>query len=241
MKNFPTVFVDPESGLAVLLEVNGQNLQSSNKKLRLAYGDAQLTVLPLEALESGSKVFSGKGAVGRAQLSACADTCAFRSKSIGGALGGCYVNYLGDKAAKAMRGAASGESVSLRRGALVRATVWGDVSRLSQVGQDYVKSIIDHTGNHLMYISDIASTPMFYGQALASCQSAAQVLQAILSGWRVYAGTVEAWQALKDLGASPVYKCPVKGDGRDRFGCAQCPIKCNGQRHVVAYTVHTNV
>lgn len=240
MRQFKTVYHDVHSANIVLLEVNGENLNSSNRKLRLNYGDAQLTILPALALDLGRDLFKGKGSLEIAQARSCADSCAFRvkDKDHPERIGGCYVSHLGGKADKAKRAVEEGNpNLYLKKTALVRATVWGDIGRLSSYGQEYIKDIITYVDRRLVYISDTHTATMFHGLAQMSCQSKAQVLSALLSGWKVYAGTHEAAQALRELNVSPVYRCPVKGDGRDRFGCAQCPIKCDGQRHVIAHSV----
>lgn len=240
MKEYPTIYPDLASGNVILLEVNGQNLNSSNRKLRLHFGDAQLTILPLETLQAGRQVFKGKGSLGNAQAISCAQSCAFRikDKEHPERLGGCYVNHLGTKADKAMKAHQAGNpTLYLNKTAMLRATVWGDLGRLSTTAQEYVKEMCEYTGRHLMYISDTNTAGTFYGMAQQSCQTREQVLSALLSGWKVYAGTREAALALRELNASPVYRCPVKGDGLDQFGCAQCPIACNGKRHVIAHSV----
>lgn len=240
MREFKTVYVDEYTANLVLLEVHGQNLNSSNRKLRLNYGDAQLTILPTVALDLGRDLFKGRGSLGLAQIRSCAHNCAFRvkDKEHPNRVGGCYVSHLGDKADKAKRAIEEGNpTLYLNKSALVRATVWGDIGRLSKAAQEYVKDMITYVDRRLVYISDTHNATMFHGLAQMSCQSKAQVLSALLSGWKVYAGTLEAAQALRELNASPVYRCPVKGNGLDKFGCAQCPIRCDGQRHVIAHSV----
>lgn len=227
----------------LLVEVAGQNLDSSNKKLRLHHGDVQLSFLPRAARQLGRRVFS-KGQLASAQESACASRCVFRVKdpSHPHRVGKCYVTRLWSKADKVKRfyeGDAPRTLVISSR-ALVRCSVWGDLGAAPKGAQEWVKRLLDFTAERLVYVSDFERVDWLREYGLASVQTPEHVYEALNLGLKCYAGTQEAWVTLKALGET-AYKCPVKGDGRDRFGCAQCPIKCNGLRHVVAHTVHTNV
>lgn len=223
--------------LCVLLEVVGENLSpKSNKKLSLERGDFQVTILPTQVIQADTAVFSGSGSVIRAQRVACGVNCDFRSKSNGGRFGGCYVNYLSDKEKKAFDAYQSGDTVKISPSVFGRFTVWGDTGRLSYKGQAFLSELCDYTKSHTAYISDFLQAPLFRERALASSQTESHVKSALATGWRVYAGTVEARNALLECYEGHVFYCPIKGDGGDPYGCKQCG-KCDGSRHVVAHSV----
>lgn len=226
----------------ILVEVNGQNLNASNKKLRLGFGDVQLTILPRHVRSEGRAIFH-KGQLARAQAGACGERCVFRVKDpdYPHRLGKCYVNRIWSAADKVKRFYEADEPrlLTIYSNALVRCSVWGDLGALPPQAQQWVKRLLDHTSGRLVYVSDFERVAWLKGYGLASVQTDNHVHEALSLGLKCYAGSLEAWQALRDSN-EVVYKCPVKGDGLDKFGCSTCPIKCNGERHVVAYTVHTN-
>lgn len=221
-----TVFDD----LLVLVEQVGFNLTSTNKKLRLQSGDVQISILP--ALNLTFNTFKGAGSLRGSQSLACAKRCEFK---VGASLGGCYVNHLNSKSNKVKRDA--GLQLEISPSSFVRSTVWGDVGRLNFEGQEFILTLLKHTQKGSAYISDFAEClPQFRHYAQASCQTASHVKLALALGWSVYAGTLEARWALESMTPSPVYKCPVKGNGLDKFGCRTCRIGCNGKRNVVAHS-----
>lgn len=216
--------------LTVLVEKQGVNINATNRKLRLEHGDIQITILPASPLHNP---FVGKGSVSLAQKTACAHRCEFKA---GSSLGGCYVQHLKHKATKAQR--YQDLWLTIEPSNFVRATVWGDIGRLNLEGQEHILTILRATEKRTAYISDFAEClPEFKYYAMASCQTSNHVALAKMLGWSIYAGTKEARDALAGY-PEPKYNCPVKGDGKDRFGCRRCRIGCNGHRDVIAYTVH---
>ena len=223
--------------LCVMVEVVGQNLAPrSNKKLDMRGGDFQVTILPVECLERD--VFVGRGAVVKQQLTACGHQCEFKSKQHGTVYGGCYVNYLHDKEVKARKAHQCGDVVKVSSDSFGRFTTWGDIGRLNYKAQSFLAELTDMTRNHTTYISDFHTAPLFRETALASVQTREHVSKALLWGWKTYTGTPEARDALLEQiePNEKIFYCPVKGDGLDPYGCRQCH-KCDGSRHVVAYTV----
>jgi hypothetical protein len=231
------------AGYCLLLEVDGVNLASSNQKLRLyrrQERDAiQMTILPLDALSVDPDLFKGRGALTRAQDRVCADNCEFRG---GRAYGGCYVHHLGSKARKAyaMLQADSIPTVNLHHSYIVRATVWGDLGKAYAMDSrvmSFIKPLLERASRRLAYVSDFEAVPHLRGLALASCQTADHVDRAISLGWKVYASTYEAKQALRALSRDhgPLYKCPASGKRNSRYECSTCSIVCDGQKHVLSY------
>ena len=236
----PEVLDFGEDTPLILVEVSGQNLNSTNRKLRLVNGDVQLTFLPRSAKNTP---FKGKGALKIAQGSACAHNCLFRVKAGSDnpeMLGGCYVNHLKEKFVKVRKFYERDypRQVTIRSTAMVRCSIWGDLGRLNKDAQSFVLRLLKFCESRTVYVSDWHNVEGLQGLGLASCQSPVQVEQALDEGLKVYAGTKAAWQALRERN-QVVYKCPVKGDGSDPFGCRTCPIKCDGARNVVAWSVHS--
>lgn len=216
--------------LLVLVEKAGVNLTSTNRKLRLEGGDIQISILP--SLNLTYTTFKGEGSMRGSQSLACGHRCEFR---VGMELGGCYVNHLNSKSNKVKRD--KGLQLEISPSSFVRATVWGDIGRLNFQGQHFILSILSHVKHRTAYISDFAEClPEFREFAQASCQTSSHVKLALALGWSVYVGTLEAKRALESMSIAPVYKCPVKGNGQDKFGCRTCKIGCNGKRNVVAHS-----
>ena len=221
--------VNTFNDLIVYIEKAGVNLDSTNRKLRLQRGDIQISIFPNQEINP----FKGAGSLQAAQQKACSHRCEFK---VGASLGGCYVNHLSSKFRKLARDSAL--EIEVESDCFVRATVWGDIGRLNLEGQEFILSLLKRASKRTAYISDFAEClPEFRDYAQASCQTAHHVTLAKLLGWSVYAGTQEASQALRGY-LAPKYKCPVKGNGEDKFGCRTCPIKCDGRRDVVAHSVH---
>ena len=213
---------------------NLSNFKMQPNRVRLF---SQITILPSSVREEGRQLLIGKGSLGRAQAIACASGCSFRSKGIGGELGGCYVSHeLRDKADKVKRAFAEGTADNpMIVGGVLRLSVWGDASKLSE---DLLSTLYQEYSHILAYVSDIQLLPSWMrGKVLASCQHAQHVDQALKLGFKMYLGTNEALSRAQELGEK-VYRCPIKGKEqvlRYGFGCSTCPIACNGRRNVSAY------
>lgn len=222
--------------LALLAQSERLGNRLSNKKMKPAQhlGDfIQFTILPLEFVILGE--LKGEGTLTKAQSIACAEGCKFRV--IHG--GGCYVNH-------ELRTAIKGAHKHFFKGSrdtfthykpMIRLSVWGDVGRLNDCGKRHIMSLINASSNRLAYTADFDLDEMqaFKGSMLASVQTSERVDLALVKGWKMYISTVEALRRAKQLGLR-LYNCPQnnKGDAV-RFGCSTCPIKCDGQRHVVSH------
>lgn len=212
----------------------GNRLSNGKMKPSQHQGDfIQFTILPLEFVILGE--LKGEGTLTKAQAIACAGSCEFRV--ING--GGCYVNH---ELRTAIKGAHkhffNGEDAQLAHfNPMVRLSVWGDVGRLNAEGKRHVLSLINASFKRLAYTADFDREDMqgFKGSMLASVQTAKRVDLALVKGWKMYISTVEALRRAKELGLT-LYNCPQnnKGDAV-LFGCSTCPIKCDGQRHVVSH------
>lgn len=222
--------------LAILAQSERLGNRLSNRKMKPNQwvGDfAQFTILPLEAVILGE--LKGKGALTSAQEIACAHGCEFRV--ING--GGCYVNH---ELRTAIKGAHKhffkGESVQVvHLNPKLRISVWGDVGRLNQEGKEHIIRLINASAERLAYTADFDKQEMqaFKGLFLASVQTSQRLELALDLGWKCYISTIEALRRAKELGLS-LYYCPQNNKGNQvLFGCSTCPIKCDGQRHVVSH------
>lgn len=222
--------------LALLAQSERLGNRLSNRKMKPSQwlGDfVQYTILPLEFVILGE--LKGQGALTSAQEIACAHGCEFRV--VRG--GGCYVNH---ELRTAIRGAHKlffkGDSVQLvHYHPKLRLSVWGDVGRLNAEGKAHIMSLIQSSSERLAYTADFHRDDMqaFKGLFLASVQSEERLDLALELGWSCYISTLEALKRAKELGLT-LYNCPQnnKGDAV-LFGCSTCPIKCDGQRHVVSH------
>ena len=220
--------------LVILAQSQRFNNSLTNKKMKPSQhmGDfIQHTILPLYLVESGE--FKGKGTLEKAQSCACSLSCAFTVLNGGG----CYVNHeirTAIKGAHKIHLGVKENASKLHMNPQHRLTVWGDIGRLNEEGKSYILDLVRASSTHLAYTADfdMESMQAFKGLFMASCQTEERVKQALSLGWKVYASTHEAIQALK---GQTVYKCPVNNDGLNvAFGCSTCPIKCDGQRNVSA-------
>lgn len=198
---------------------------------------SQVTILPSSVKKEGRQLLIGKGSLGRAQSVACAQTCSFRSKAIGGELGGCYVSHeLRDKAEKVRKAyLENSASNPMITGGVLRLSVWGDASKLDE---DLLSTLYEEYDHVLAYVSDIEKLPRWMrGKVMASCQTKTHVDQALELGFKMYLGTNEALERAREL-KERVYRCPIKGKEqvlKYGFGCSTCPIACNGKRNVSAH------
>ena len=220
--------------LAILAQSQRLNNSLSNKKMKPQQyrGDfIQHTILPLYLVQSGE--FKGKGTLEKAQSCACSSSCGFTVLNGGG----CYVNHeirTAIKSAHKIHTGLKANQSKIHIHPQHRFTVWGDVGRLNELGREYIYDLVNESTTHLAYTADfhLESMQAFKGFFMASCQTRSRVEQALYLGWKVYASTQEAIDALND---EISYKCPVDNDGLNvSFGCSTCPIKCNGRRHVKA-------
>lgn len=220
--------------LAILAQSQrlGNSLTNRKMKPNQHPGDfIQHTILPLYLVEAGE--LKGKGELEKAQACACSKSCAFTVLNGGG----CYVNHEVRTAVKSSHKIYKGHKQNqskLHINPQHRLTVWGDVGRLNDEGKKYILDLTEGSSSHLAYTADFDLHEMqtFRGLFMASCQTEERVKLALSLGWKVYASTKEAIEALK---GERVYKCPVDNDGLNvPFGCSTCPIKCDGKRNVSA-------
>lgn len=222
--------------LALLAQSERLGNRLSNRKMKPSQylGDfIQFTILPLEFVILGE--LKGQGALTTAQAIACADGCEFRVIHSGG----CYVNH---ELRTAIKGAHKlffkDEGVQVvHLNPMIRLSVWGDVGRLNTEGKRHVMNLIDASSKRLAYTADFDAQDMqpFKEFMLASVQTAERLDLALALGWNCYISTVEALRRAKQLGLR-LYHCPQNNKGNAvLFGCSTCPIKCNGQRHVVSH------
>jgi len=220
--------------LAILAQSQRLGNSLTNRKMKPSQhaGDfIQHTILPLYLVETGE--FKGKGTLEKAQEVACSNSCAFTVKNGGG----CYVNHEIRTAIQTAHKIYIGDKKNLSKLHITsqhRLTVWGDVGRLNDEGKAYILDLVKGSSSHLAYTADFHLDDMqiFKGLFMASCQTEERVKQALHLGWKVYASTGEAVNALK---GEIVYRCPVDNDGLNvPFGCSTCPIKCDGQKNVSA-------
>ena len=243
--------------LVVLIETT-LNTSLSNSKLffkGLSHLGAQITILPVGALEHGRDFVKGRGGITKAQSKACSTLCEFRAKSIGGRVGGCYAySGLPDKFDKARDLYEMGESNPLlltpyqwdtEQEYTLRCTTWGDLGRLNTEGQAFIKHLLDNAENRLAYVSQIDQLDAsFKGQVLASVQDEEGIERALSLGYKMYLGTQEAVNQARSRGIK-FFKCPYTQKNLKRLnnnklmfsvkhGCYACPIKCDGSHNVSA-------
>lgn len=227
-------------GFCILTEMNGFNLQSSNQKLRLPQYrgcSIQLTILPADANET---TFKGKGSLERAQESICADNCSFRVNK-GLTSERCYVNHLASKAKK-VKAYREGVNpiIPIYDPLLLRLSVWGDIGKAISIDprvKPFIEALLKRAELRLAYISDFHDLGSWKGLFLASCQESEHVDKAHQLGLKMYLGTNRALKRAQDLGIRPLFRCPASGKADSPFSCCTCPIKCDGQRNVIAHSV----
>lgn len=243
--------------LVVLIETT-LNTDLQNAKLffkGLNHLGVQITILPVETLEHGRNFIKGRGGITKAQERACSTLCEFRAKALGSKFGGCYAySGLPDKFEKARDLYEMGESNPLLLAQYqwstdqeytLRCSTWGDLGRLNNEGQEFVKHLLDNATNRLAYVSQIDKLdPSFKGQVLASVQDEEGLKRALSLGYKMYLGTQEAVNQARSRGIK-FFKCPYTRKNLERLkgnklmfsvkhGCYACPIKCNGENNVAS-------
>ena len=239
--------------LALIFKVvapKAHNPKSANGKLKLwlsPYAHTiQAWVVPSAwLLSENAPRFTGE-AVREGELEACSPHCTFRADKGGG----CYVRAPYEvkgavtRARRELRQAPNGIAHTLTPfNYELRLTVWGDVSRLPQEALDeVVRPLLELAGGRLAYTAGWREPRMqtLAGLMCASTQSLKDASEAVALGWLPYHGEPSQEEELRALlrkqGLS-AYRCPVKGGDRsNKIGCANCPIKCNGERAVIAHT-----
>lgn len=183
-----------------------------------------------------------KAEMNRGELMACAHECDFRHDSKSPLAGGCYVSGYREvrgilRRVNRLMLKEQNPVTPLEPGNyLIRATVWGDISRLPVSSHEILLPLLEHAGVRLGYTAGWRDPSMqaFKGLLQASTQDAKQFLEAVKLGWAPYHGDSEA--DLSELReASRVFKCPVAGGDRNNpIGCSTCALRCNGQRPIMA-------
>jgi len=238
--------------IMVQAQLDGVDYESVNRKERasLVLGTGQVWVevclFPLEP-------FSGPKPINRAESVVCDPLCAHTAINapLTGA-GRCYVNHLGIKRSqqKALQQLESKRFNSLLVGGyILRLTKWGDISALNNDGLAWALELCVSAAETRAYSNiwrheesaleagDLWRYRLIQGLkgfVQASVSSVEDALKAKRAGWKVYAGARqdEIRAALIAEGVR-VYKCPYTTP-TGRVFCANCPMPCDGTRHIMS-------
>lgn len=216
----------------------------SNGKLKLWLSNMrhtlQLYVVPTAWLIDVPSLTTGE--MNKGELIACAHDCDFRHDSGSPLAGSCYVSGYREvrgilrKVNRLMSKGDNPVTLLEPENYLIRATVWGDLSRLPISSHELLLPLLERAGVRLGYTAGWRGAHMqaFKGLLQASTQDAQQFLEAIELGWAPYHGDAKA--NLSELReASRVFKCPVAGgDRQNPIGCSTCALRCDGQRSIIA-------
>jgi hypothetical protein len=233
MIQIPRVIEDVKAGLCLLFTsiLFGDSLTNKKTKPYLsALPFINLTVHSLEALSLGDGIVKGKGARARLMERACDPSCRYIARELGGS-GLCNqsrpLNHYANKIQRSVQ--AMPEPLYLQHYQL-RATVWGDLSRVSPHVLAQILPIVEGATLRLGYVSGWRAPRMepFKGLLQASVGSIEEAIEAHNAGWSPY-GDFEP-RAFRLATGKPAYRCPY--DVKSVKGCSVCEIRCDGLRAV---------
>lgn len=235
MVTIPRIIHDQLNGLVVLFTSTlwGDSLTNSKTKpMRSSIPFVNMVIHDDRALSLGDKVTKGKGSRAKIMHKACDLNCRFIAKELGGS-GLCNqsrpLNHYANKIKRVNEAPQLYPALELDKFQL-RATVWGDLSRLSPHVLAQILPIIEGASLRLGYVSGWRTPQMesFKGLLQASVGDTDEAIEAHNLGWAPY-GTFDRAEFRASTG-KPAYKCPYGPETLK--GCADCEIRCDGNRAV---------
>ena len=235
MVTIPRIIHDELNGLVVLFTSSlwGDSLTNTKTKpFRSPIPFINMIIHDDQSLTLGDNVTKGKGSRARIMAKACDPACRFIAKELGGS-GLCNqsrpLNHYANKIYSFNDAPQLYPALELDKFQL-RATVWGDLSRLSPHVLAQLLPIVEGASLRLGYVSGwrVPAMEPFKGLLQASVGNTTEAIEAHIKGWSPYGSFDRA--KFRAYTGKPVYKCPY--DSKTIKGCSDCEIRCDGLRAV---------
>lgn len=234
MQTMKRYYKDVSTGLAVVLRSGLFGDSLNNRKERMDHFGIEVTILPLSPLETRE---TSSSPLADAQEKACAKDCKWRQKKLGGN-GGCYVNTMTLYYTQRHLFKENKEVPFIPQLSTLRATVWGDLSRLSKECLDEIFFLFS-SKNILAYSNDIETLVLkderYKHKVQASISSLEEYRRLSKLGFKgFYFGSKKLEKEVKkELLKEGFQHCLVLGDGKDLNSCSSC-LLCDGTNKIIS-------